>query len=100
MPTYYVIITRTAYETRLFEVEADSPTEAEAKATADAYDHNWGPSDGSDYEVDSIDHDGTGVDAVNCSLCGNWTPADTAHLHRGKWVGDECCWDERLRSTE
>jgi formylmethanofuran dehydrogenase subunit E len=36
---------------------------------------------------------------VVCSLCGNPTLADTAHLHQGKLIG-ECCWDERLRTTE
>lgn len=37
---------------------------------------------------------------VTCSLCGEETPATTAHRHQDGWVGDECCWDERLRSTE
>ena len=36
---------------------------------------------------------------VTCKLCGKETPAGTAHLHQGQWVG-ECCWDERLRTTE
>jgi len=36
---------------------------------------------------------------VICSLCGNPTHADTAHLHQDKLIG-ECCWDERLRTTE
>jgi len=37
---------------------------------------------------------------VACKFCGKWVPAKTAHLHDGAWVGDECCWDERLRSSE
>jgi hypothetical protein len=39
-------------------------------------------------------------DTVTCKFCGEDVPADTAHLHDGSWVGDECCWDERLKSTE
>jgi hypothetical protein len=37
---------------------------------------------------------------VSCKFCHKSVPADTAHLHDGEWVGDECCWDERLRATE
>ena len=37
---------------------------------------------------------------VACSLCGNPCDAGKAHLHQGKWIGDECCWDERLRASE
>lgn len=39
-------------------------------------------------------------ETVECKFCGKQVPADTAHLHDGGWVGDECCWDERLRSSE
>lgn len=37
---------------------------------------------------------------VRCALCGELVNKLTAHRHQGKWIGDECCWDERLRSTE
>jgi len=37
---------------------------------------------------------------VICKLCKKTVPAATAHLHQGEYIGDECCWDERLRSTE
>lgn len=37
---------------------------------------------------------------VVCYLCGEAVPENTAHRHQGKWIGDECCWDERLRTTE
>ena len=37
---------------------------------------------------------------VACSLCGKPCDAGKAHLHQGKWVGDECCWDERLKASE
>ena len=40
------------------------------------------------------------VKTVTCSLCGNECSAAKAHLHQDKWVGDECCWDERLRASE
>lgn len=39
------------------------------------------------------------MDLVECSLCGQDAPASTAHLHGNGWVGN-CCWDERLRSSE
>ena len=35
-----------------------------------------------------------------CSLCGNPCKSNLAHLHQGKYIGDECCWDERLRTSE
>ena len=37
---------------------------------------------------------------VICKFCHAIVPEATAHLHQGEWVGDECCWDERLRTTE
>jgi formylmethanofuran dehydrogenase subunit E len=37
---------------------------------------------------------------VKCSMCGKLVPIYTAHLHDGKLIGDECCWDERLKITE
>lgn len=37
---------------------------------------------------------------VTCSLCGKDIPEKTAHIHQGEWIGDDCCWDERLRSSE
>ena len=37
---------------------------------------------------------------VTCKLCHNLCNPDTAHLHQGGWIGDECCWDERLRASE
>ena len=36
---------------------------------------------------------------ITCKFCGKKAPAKTAHIHQGLFVG-ECCWDERLRSTE
>ena len=37
---------------------------------------------------------------VECCMCGRQVPEETAHLHQDKWIGDNCCWDERLRSSE
>jgi hypothetical protein len=39
-------------------------------------------------------------DTVICKMCLNPCNAQTAHLHQGQFIGDECCWDERLRSSE
>jgi hypothetical protein len=42
------------------------------------------------------------VDAttVDCKFCHATVPVKTAHAHEGGFVGDACCWDERLRTTE
>jgi hypothetical protein len=37
---------------------------------------------------------------VTCKFCGGEVPAATAHRHGNGWVGDECCWDERLRNGD
>jgi hypothetical protein len=37
---------------------------------------------------------------VECSLCGGLAFASSAHVHQGRYIGDECCWEERLRSSE
>lgn len=37
---------------------------------------------------------------VKCKLCTRQVCSSTAHMHDGEWVGDNCCWDERLKSTE
>ena len=40
------------------------------------------------------------ADSVTCAICHRACCAKTAHLHSGQWIGDECCWDERLRASE
>lgn len=35
-----------------------------------------------------------------CSICKQDCALNTAHLHQGGFIGDECCWDERLKSSE
>jgi len=37
---------------------------------------------------------------ATCSLCGKPCAAMEAHLHQGKLIGDECCWDDRLKASE
>jgi hypothetical protein len=37
---------------------------------------------------------------VLCRFCQRQCLARTAHSYQGGWVGDECCWDERLRSSQ
>lgn len=37
---------------------------------------------------------------VNCSICKKPCDPKTVHLHQDDFIGDECCWDERLRSSE
>ena len=39
-------------------------------------------------------------DYIVCKFCDNEIDPATAHLHQGEWIGDECCWDERLKSSE
>jgi hypothetical protein len=41
-----------------------------------------------------------GNDTVQCKFCGADVLQAEAHRHQGEWVGDDCCWDERLRTTE
>lgn len=40
------------------------------------------------------------IPLVSCQFCHNDVPSTTAHRHGKGWVGDECCWDEKLRTTE
>lgn len=37
---------------------------------------------------------------VKCKFCGKQVPKRTAHRHDGKWIGNDCCWDDRLKTTE
>jgi len=37
---------------------------------------------------------------IICSTCHRPTAANAAHLHQGEWIGDNCCWDDRLKSSE
>jgi hypothetical protein len=37
---------------------------------------------------------------VECSNCHKPAPRRTAHLHGKKYIGDECCWNKSLPTTE
>jgi hypothetical protein len=37
---------------------------------------------------------------VTCSLCHLPGLAESAHLHQGKWICEERCWDNRLKASE
>ena len=37
---------------------------------------------------------------VICSACQQNCLARTAHHHQRQWIGDGCCWNEQLRSSE
>jgi hypothetical protein len=43
---------------------------------------------------------GRAAGSATCSLCGKPCDAGKAHLHQGRLIGDECCWDERLKASE
>ena len=36
---------------------------------------------------------------VECKFCRERVPLETARKHGDKFVGGECCWDERLLTT-
>jgi hypothetical protein len=53
------------------------------------------------YHGDSFDDDDDpDEELVLCRFCQRPVPARTAHRYQYGWVGDDCCWDERLRSSE
>jgi hypothetical protein len=37
---------------------------------------------------------------IECALCHKLCAAEEAHLHRGRYVCDERCWDDRLKASE
>lgn len=45
------------------------------------------------------DYNGMSITVV-CAICHNPCLKRTAHLHQGEQIGDECCWDERLKASE
>lgn len=54
------------------------------------------------YSLETMEpiNDPRDISTVRCKFCNDLVPKSTAHAHDGGWVGDECCWDERLRNTE
>ena len=53
----------------------------------------------SDREYDSEEEQPKAA-TVLCKFCGGEVPEKTAHRHGKGWVGDGCCWDERLRAGD
>jgi len=51
-------------------------------------------------DVPAGGQDPNAEDQVLCRFCQRMCRARTAHRYQGGWVGAECCWDERLRSSE
>jgi hypothetical protein len=35
-----------------------------------------------------------------CSICHQPCLLRTVHLHRDEYIGDVCCWDDRLKASE
>lgn len=51
-------------------------------------------------EIAAILREDNAVSLVQCSVCGKQTSAESAHIHQDSYIGDNCCWDERLRASE
>ncbi|MEU7318374.1 hypothetical protein [Streptomyces sp. NPDC007083] len=58
------------------------------------------PADGQIAEI--LAEHGVDAELAECKFwfCRGDVLLATAHRHTGSWVGDTCCWDERLRSSE
>ena len=37
---------------------------------------------------------------IECAMCHQLCAAEKAHLHQGRYVCDERCWDDRLKASE
>jgi len=55
--------------------------------------------DETDLKAAIIEHM-TGEPQTICKFCNGVVPLNTAHKYDGRYVGDDCCWDERLRATD
>jgi len=100
MPKYIVNVREV--HTQMVEIEAKDENDAkqnvrEGKGTylddTLEYSHTLDP-DGWTVELSKDEP------TVTCKLCGKEVPEKTAHRHGGGWVGDDCCWDERLRAGD
>lgn len=49
--------------------------------------------------MEIANHQGVVPQVIPCSLCGRLGKGTMVHLHKGRYIGD-CCWDERLRTTQ
>lgn len=82
-------VAESAGEQPSFEVYG--PDRAEELLSVEPFEHS--PSDS---EIIDLAIDAGALEGVTCKFCDRAVPVVTAHLHQGEWVGDECCWDERL----
>ncbi|MFI9771858.1 hypothetical protein ACIHJG_34090 [Streptomyces sp. NPDC052415] len=46
-----------------------------------------------------LEKHGVIVELETCKLCREEILLATAHRHGNGWVGNACCWDDRLRMT-
>lgn len=51
-------------------------------------------------EMETLIYETFEIATVRCRVCESNVPEVTAHLHQGQWIGDVCCWDEKLRGSE
>lgn len=72
----------------------------EFQSTIASIDTVHGPDPDNYWQCNVCGRDAIIVDTIACSLCGEPCNKETAHLHQDQYIGDECCWDERLRSSE
>lgn len=85
---------------RTWHVEADTEEQArerfekrETHEDADCVDEME-----TDYAITEVFADPE--DWPRCSECGDGCNPQTAHNWQGKVIGDECCWDDRLKASE
>lgn len=64
------------------------------ESTDEAYDEN-----GDSVDPDDIQEAHMALWQV-CKLCSQPCLLRTAHIHQGDYIGDECCWDDRLKASE
>jgi hypothetical protein len=69
-----------------------------ALSTPDVLDDYGNPTFGAFYELNWEAIDRLQSESV-CKFCGKRIPMGEAYYHQGAFVG-QCCWDERLRTTE
>jgi hypothetical protein len=110
MGTYRVVMRQVHFFQQL--VEAGSAQEAREKGEALLRDEDqsyWEAIDGGEDQIEEVSDleaeeageiPQLGTTIVRCQFCHQKVPLQTAHLHGGEWVGDECCWTEQLRGSE
>jgi len=84
------------------QYEFDHPQDVCPICGSEDIQENDAPNDYKQLEVACYDCDTIWMEPAEtliCNLCHNETDANKAHLHQDRFVG-ECCWDERLRTTE